>query len=90
MEEASVAVSADVGWRGKRTQIRQQQKKLGIFYRVSDPHRFNAAPDPETAFFLIWDPDPNPDPVPDPGSGCPKIQKNLHLNFLNLSKIAIK
>jgi hypothetical protein len=36
---------------------------------VVDPHRFNADPDP--AFFLITDPDPDhnadPDPVPEPG-----------------------
>ncbi len=38
-----------------------------------DPHWFNA--DPEPAFFLIADPDPNadPDPVPELGFWWPKI-----------------
>ncbi len=36
--EASVAVSADVGWRGERNQIGRLQAKVGVFYRVSDPH----------------------------------------------------
>ena len=41
--------------------------------RVVDPHRFNSDPDtdPDPAFFIIADPDPDhnadPDPVPDPG-----------------------
>jgi hypothetical protein len=36
-----------------------------------DPHRVNADPDADPAFFLIADPDPDPnadpDPFPDPG-----------------------
>jgi hypothetical protein len=38
-----------------------------VLFRVVDPLKFNADPDP--AFFLISgpDPDPDPDPVPKPG-----------------------
>jgi hypothetical protein len=41
--------------------------------RISDPHSFNADPDP--AFFA----DPDPDPVPDPGGLMTKIEKLLQL-----------
>ncbi len=36
-----------------------------VLFRVVDPLKFNADPDP--AFFLISGPDPDPDPVPKPG-----------------------
>ncbi len=49
-----------------------------VLRRVSDPHWFNADPDPDPAFLLIAD--------PDPGSGSrlwwSKIEKNLQLEIL--------
>jgi hypothetical protein len=52
--------------------------------RVSDPHRFNADPDPE--FFLIADPDsgsgsPIRIPDPDPRFDDLKLKKNLQLEI---------
>ncbi len=75
-------------------------------FRAVDPHWCNADPDtdPDLAFFLIadLDPDPNadpdpdsnadPDPVPIPGFWWPKLSKNLQLEIYILffwSKIVI-
>ncbi len=55
--------------------------------RVVDLHSPNANPDPDSAFFLIADPDSDldnnadPDPFPDPVLWWQKIGKSLHLEI---------
>jgi hypothetical protein len=42
------------------------ENKFLIKYSISDPHRFYADPDPDPAFLLNADPDPDLDPDLDP------------------------
>ncbi len=64
----------------QRSSVWTMTSRIMLGRRVSDPHWFNADPDP--AFFLIADPDSGSRiRIPDPGSGSrvwwPKIEKKL-------------